>query len=208
MPTLRFSTDDLPEKDRLPFWCDAVGRGTAKMDIEPSADVPSRASIAMTSLPGCLLVCGSNSSTTVYRRPPELLGDSNEDLVLIFKPGTAGEAARSGGRAALCALIRREIDQGFLDPDFSLPTLARRLKISPRYVQMLLEQAHSSFLREVTGRRLQRAHDLLRSPSSRHLTIANIALASGFGTLPHFHRQFRRRYDLTPGELRNRFSKP
>jgi hypothetical protein len=46
---LRFSADDLPERDRLPIWREAFGRAIVKMDTEPIGDGPfrSRADIQM-----------------------------------------------------------------------------------------------------------------------------------------------------------------
>lgn len=114
----------------------------------------------------------------------------------------AATAAQRGGRAARLALIRREIDKGFADPDFSLTALARRVGVSPRYVQMLLAETASSFVDEVIDRRLKRAHDLLQSPRHSHLSITDIAYECGFTTVAHFHRLFRRRFSTTPGERR------
>jgi AraC-like DNA-binding protein len=118
--------------------------------------------------------------------------------------GDAAEmAAQHGGRAARLAQIRHEIKQSALDPDFSLPALAQRVGVTPRYVQMLLEEGASSFVKEVTERRLQHAQELLQSPRHRHLSVIEIAFECGFGTVAHFHRLFRRYYDATPGDWRN-----
>jgi AraC-like DNA-binding protein len=137
-------------------------------------------------------------------RMAQTLSDHIYDLVaLIFGAGgdTAEQASQRGGRAARLALIRREIDRGFGDPDFSLPVLAHLVGVSPRYVQILLEEVDSSFVKEVTERRLQRALELLQSPRRRHLSVLEIAYECGFGTVAHFHRLFRRRYDATPGHF-------
>jgi AraC-like DNA-binding protein len=100
-------------------------------------------------------------------------------------------------------MIAGEIDRNFHDPDFSLPALARRVGIGPRYAQMLLAEGDSSFVREVTRRRLQRAHTLLRSPRHRHLSILDIAYECGFNTKTNFNQMFRRCYSATPGEVRH-----
>jgi AraC-like DNA-binding protein len=145
---------------------------------------------------------------------PELSRTLDRHLLdlLALTLGASGDAAelasRGGGRAARRALIGRELDKGYLDPHFSLPALANRLGVSPRYVQMLLEEANSSFVKEVTERRLKLATELLRSPRYRGFSVANIAHECGFVTMAHFHRLFRRRYGVTPGELRAASARP
>jgi AraC-like DNA-binding protein len=126
-------------------------------------------------------------------------------MALMFgaKGDAAEQAAQGGARAARLAQIQHEIQRGALDPDFSLPALARRIGVSARYVQQLLEQGNSSFVREILERRLTLAHEMLRSPRHRHQSIAEIAQACGFGTDTHFYRQFRRRFGVTPGEARH-----
>jgi AraC-like DNA-binding protein len=315
--SLRFSTDDLPAKDRLPHWREFFGRGIARLDIEPLTDTPFRSTATFTGLPD-LRMMSIDAPGAEYRRTPKLLADGADDTLLTvirsgagvvaqcgrraeitqgdaivmscgevgsmrfpqatqfltlrmplrrLKPaapniedriaeriprdnpalrlltsyvevwqqgelattpelarvfashihdlfalvvgagaGAAEMAAQGGGRAARLALVRPQIDNGVADPDFSLPVLARRIGASPRYVQMLLEEADSSFVKEVTDRRLQRARDLLCSLRHRHLCVIDIACECGFSSVAHFHRLFRRRYDATPGDWRARLA--
>jgi AraC-like DNA-binding protein len=314
LPIVRFSTDHLPEKDRLPYWREAFGRGVARLDIEPlSGDEPFHGQAVLTNLPDCRLMLRDSQPTHV-QRTRRLIADGNDDIVLVFNlKGTGaseqcgreavlaqgdavlfsaaetgsteasrclnvciplrllksmvptiedqfgkriprdnptlrlltsyfetwhqGElaatpelgrafaghihdlvaltlsasadvaemAAHGGGRVARLALIQREIDKGFTDPRFSLPILASRAGVSARYVQMLLGQMNSSFVKEVNDRRLKRAFDLLlrSSPGARYVSLSDIALECGFTTMAHFHRMFRRQFGVTPGELRN-----
>jgi AraC-like DNA-binding protein len=127
--------------------------------------------------------------------------------LLALVAGASGDvahmAARGGGRAALLTLVRREIERGYTEIDFCLPTLAQRLNMSPRKVQLLLEEAGSSFVKEVTERRLQRALELLRSARHQHLSIIEIAYECGFGSAAHFYRLFRRYHDVTPRDWRH-----
>jgi AraC-like DNA-binding protein len=312
-PSLRFSTADLPEKDRLPFWREVFGRSVLKIDIEPLTDAPFVAAVVLTSLPDLNFAYGSAPGSNQYRTRvrladgndalcfPILLGGTSvvrqfgretalsqgetslmscSDIGSLVNPGEArylsfaiprhllkwkvpniedrcgelipranpalrlltnyvegwqhgelattpelcrtfsghvndlialmfgarGEvaamAAQGGGRAARLALIRREIDNGFAAPDFSLATLVRRVGTSPRSVQRLLAEQDSSFIDEVNNRRLQQAFYLLQSPRCKHLSIIDIACECGFVTTAHFHRRFRRRYDATPGDVR------
>jgi AraC-like DNA-binding protein len=100
--------------------------------------------------------------------------------------GDAAEQATQGGaRAARLAQIHHEIQRSALGPNFSLPELALRIGVSPRYVQALR---------------------LLQSPRHRHLPIAEIAYQCGFPSVKYFHRVFRARFGATPGDVRAGFA--
>jgi len=120
--------------------------------------------------------------------------------------GTTAEiaefASRRGLRAARALSIRREIDRRFADPRFSLTALASQLGITPRYVQSLLAESDTSFVDAVIGRRLQRAHEMLRSADYRGMTIIDLAYHCGFASVSNFHRAFRRAFGATPSDVR------
>lgn len=113
-------------------------------------------------------------------------------------------ASNRGLRAARVLAIRREIDRRFVDPDFSLPVLARQLGITPRYVQSLLAENDMSFVDEVVQRRLKRAHEMLCSPLYGAMTIIDVAFHCGFASVSNFHRAFRRAFGATPSNVRAR----
>ena len=50
--TVRFSTADLPEKDRVVMWHDHYCRMAMKLDIEPISDAPLECAILTRALPG------------------------------------------------------------------------------------------------------------------------------------------------------------
>jgi AraC-like DNA-binding protein len=132
-----------------------------------------------------------------------LASDHVTDLVAatVDSEGVIYEERLRGSRAARFAILR-EIDRNFMDPGFSLTVLARRLSVTPRYVQVLLAVAETSFTDELTKRRLDRASDLLTSSRSFEKSVMEISQECGFSTVSHFHRVFRRRFGMTPGELR------
>ena len=74
--------------------------------------------------------------------------------------------------------------------------------MTPRYVQRLFEADGTTFSEFLIGQRLARAHRLLCEPESSHAAISTIAYDVGFGDLSYFNRRFRRRYGLTPREVR------
>jgi AraC-like DNA-binding protein len=100
------------------------------------------------------------------------------------------------------AAVLREIEQQSGDPNLSAATVAARLRITPRYVHLLLQDTGRAFSHHVLEMRLQRALALLRDPSWRERRITDIAGESGFSDLSHFSRTFRRRYGMTPRQAR------
>jgi AraC-like DNA-binding protein len=135
----------------------------------------------------------------------QALSDHIYDLMALMfgARGDAAEQAAQGGlRAARLAEVRREIERSALDPNFSLPALAGRIGVTPRYIQKLLADAETSFVTEMTEQRLSRALRLLQSSRHRHKSIAEIAYACGFPGVKHFHGVFRARYGVTPGDVR------
>jgi AraC-like DNA-binding protein len=69
---------------------------------------------------------------------------------------------------------------------------------------MLFESEGSSFTDFVLDQRLYRAHRMIADPRQADRMISAIAFASGFGDLSYFNRTFRRRFGMTPSELRSR----
>jgi AraC-like DNA-binding protein len=80
--------------------------------------------------------------------------------------------------------------------------IAAQHRVKPRWVQRLFECEGTTFTEYVLAQRLGRAHRLLTDPRYASLKISTIALDIGFGDLSYFNRAFRRRYGMTPSELR------
>jgi AraC-like DNA-binding protein len=139
---------------------------------------------------------------------PELrqtVANHMRDLAALVVGATrdAGELARLGGvRAARIQQILTEIKAGFASPAFSALTVARKLALSPRYVQDLLHDTGSSFSERVMELRLQKARVMLEDRDSLGLRISAIALACGFGDISYFNQCFRRRFGASPTQFR------
>jgi AraC-like DNA-binding protein len=129
-----------------------------------------------------------------------------ELLAHLFDP--AGDLARAqtygGLRAARLRAVVEAIAARVADPDLSAATLGRRLGLSERYVQQLLEGAGVSFSGYVRELRLKRAHQMLRDPLTRHLRVGDIAAMAGFSDLSHFNHTFRQRFGESPTDARRR----
>src|SRR5712671_6774678 len=87
-----------------------------------------------------------------------------QDLLALAlrRAGAPAEiAAGRGPRVVRLQAILAEIAAGFADPAFSLVDVARKLAISPRYVQDVLHDTGRSFTERVTELRLHKARALL-----------------------------------------------
>ena len=80
---LQFSTDGVPEKDRIAFWREHYGHVMLRVDIEPAPDISFEASNRCLSLPGLQLMDGSSSPVKISRGG-QYLADGNDDVVLAI----------------------------------------------------------------------------------------------------------------------------
>jgi AraC-like DNA-binding protein len=105
-------------------------------------------------------------------------------------------------RAARLQAIKAEIGTRLADETLTLPGLAARHGVTPRYVQKLFESEGVTYTRFVLGQRLDRAYRMLRDSRWADLSISSIAYDVGFGDLSYFNRAFRQQYGATPGDVR------
>jgi AraC-like DNA-binding protein len=140
---------------------------------------------------------------------PQLANHVSTTLVdlVALAVGVRGEAAHMargrGLRAARVRQIAAEIERGFSDPAFSAATAATSLGLSARYVQDLLQETNATFTERVTELRLCKARKMLDDARRDAIKVAEVALACGFGDVPHFNRLFRRRFGCAPSDCRN-----
>ena len=98
---MRFSTGDLPVRDRIPIWREFFGRSVFRTEIEPAPDVPFHADLTVRSVPGLELV-KSDMSPVRFSRTPALVADGNDD-VGFFMSTSGGTAAQRGREIAFNA---------------------------------------------------------------------------------------------------------
>jgi AraC-like DNA-binding protein len=309
---VEFSTEGIPERDRIAVWREHYGQVLLRVDIEPAPDHVFEATNRCLSLPGLQLLDGTSSPVRISRHG-RYLADGNDDIVLaINRRGSV--LVSSGGReqslgdgqaivlsgaepasfertsfgGALALRVPRvmfaetvvSIDDALMRPipadrsalklmdeyaswilnsgqvdqqllnlsvrhiqdllaltigptsdfadtartrglraarlklaksfimshshqrDLSVTGVAASLNVTPRYVQRLFEADGTTFSDFLTNQRLARAHRMLCEPQTGPSAISTIAYDVGFGDLSYFNRRFRRRYGMTPREVR------
>ena len=110
-------------------------------------------------------------------------------------------AAGRGLRAARMRAITSDIEEN-LHADVTVAALSERHRLSPRYIRKLFDGEGTSLSRFVLRERLERVHRMLANPRHAGLTISGIAFEVGFGDLSTFNREFRRRFGMTPSDVR------
>jgi AraC-like DNA-binding protein len=316
----RYSTDDLPARDRFAVWREVVGPTFLRLEVSDVPDHPFRSSGTLLALPGLgvqwadnsgirmdrtrglvsdgsddlilplvsegrhfasqrgretaldrretallssadigSVTCASRSRAAVLRMPSAPLASiivgledmvgrpiprSSEPLTLLTRYigllradvalrdpalrrlavahvydlialsiGATREGAElasgRGMRAARLSAIKGDILANLeSNDDLSVEAVAGRQGITPRYVHMLFEAEGTTFSQFVLGRRLMLARRLLADPRQDHRTIAAIAYEAGFGDLSYFNRAFRRRFGITPRDVRTELAEP
>ena len=133
-----------------------------------------------------------------------LIAGHVHDLVALSIAPTrdASAFADASVRAARLRTIKSDIVGNLEDCTLSVAVVAARHRVTPRYVHKLFESEGATFTRFLTERRLERAHRLLRDERLLTRTITSIAYDVGFNDLSHFNRAFRRRYHVTPSDIR------
>jgi|SRR5579871_6780106 len=151
------------------------------------------------------LEAGRNLSLGLNAQLTELYDEHLVDLIVLAL-GAQGDARRQaeqrGGGVARRAAILRAIEKYAATPGLSTTSIALLLGITPRYVRMLLEETGRSFSEHVLERRLERAMATLSSAAEGDCRVADIAAACGFNDLSYFNRTFRRRFGVTPSDVR------
>jgi len=111
-------------------------------------------------------------------------------------------AKERGLAAARLEAVKADVLARLGRGDLSITDVARRNRASSRYVQMLFEREGSTFSEFVLEQRLRLSARLLRDPLHRARKVSDIAHLAGFNDVSYFHRAFRRRFGITPADMR------
>jgi hypothetical protein len=124
---VEFSTDHLPERDRISYWREHYGQVMLRVDLEPVRDIAFEARMSSMTLPGLQLMEAS-SSPAVISRSGEYLADGNDDIMLaINRMGAA--MISSGGRQQSLRAHEAILLSGSEAASFHRTTLGRSLTL-------------------------------------------------------------------------------
>lgn len=99
--------------------------------------------------------------------------------------------------------IIQQVCENLTDVDFSVKSLAHRLRYNPDYLERLFKSVMCKSIEEyLIDRRIQYSVNRLIETSE---TMKRIAFESGFGSKRNYLRQFKERKQMTPSQLRLRY---
>lgn len=133
------------------------------------------------------------------------------DCIVRLTGGALGELVHSGAIQTNQAMVNQVLDyieSHLAEPGISVQRIARDNNVSTRQLQRLLASQGTTATSWLRSRRLERARADLLSPEHAHLPVASMAVRWGFVDLPHFNRQFKLAYGLSPGTYRRKFGPP
>lgn len=148
---IRFSSNDLPERDRVPVWREFFGRWMFHTEIEPAADAPFQADITVRSAPG-LSITSSSLSQVRLTRTPTLVADGNDDLVLFVmtSPGVVVQCGRETAYNAGEAVVMTAAEASTCIAHG--PARCRCLHIQPGVLTRLVPDLDDVLLRRIVPR--------------------------------------------------------
>ena len=84
----------------------------------------------------------------------------------------------------------------------TLEDMAEHFHLSEPYISKYIhEKSGKTFVEQVTNIRMKKARTLLKNGN---MTVENIAFSIGYQNVEHFNRTFKKLYDMTPVEFRNK----
>lgn len=128
-------------------------------------------------------------------------------LSILQMQGTgraSGEGAETGLYHAALALITRDC----VNPQLAPQQLVEALGCSRAALYRVFAKEGASVAAAIWEARLAYAARMLKSPGATSLLISEIAFRSGFAEHSTFDRMFKRRYGLTPGDMRHGLGRP
>lgn len=120
---------------------------------------------------------------------------------LRCRPYRVADPVAASAPELVCRAVRLIID-GTLDDGGTEADLARRLSLSTRHLRRLFNE-HIGVTPDQLARS-RRAHFARRMLDDTELNVADVAFASGFGSLRQFNREMRDVFRAAPRELRER----
>ncbi|MEH2513638.1 AraC-like DNA-binding protein [Nitrobacteraceae bacterium AZCC 1564] len=147
---LRFSTDALPERDRLAIFCEELGRRVVSVQMDPVQRDALSATAILRNLPGLSLASMDVNVGFRVARTRQLIGDGKDDLILnilIAGTGQYRQINRESELASQEGVLLSAADEGI----YLFPHAAQQLVISvPRgSIASLVKDPESAICRRL-----------------------------------------------------------
>ncbi|EPH41314.1 hypothetical protein STRAU_5550 [Streptomyces aurantiacus JA 4570] len=132
----------------------------------------------------------------------DAVSDRLVELLCMLAAGDDRPTA-PGHLTEVATVVRRYIREHAADPEMNCATMAQALGWSRRQVQLALQHAGTTPRELIREERLRLVRDRLRAPAYRHMTITELAHASGFSSPSALSTAFRQRFGVCPREMRH-----
>lgn len=109
------------------------------------------------------------------------------------------------GQLKNALLQKMDIEKPYLDPELSLPVLARQMDLSLHELSELINTGFGeNFSRFINRYRVEESKRLLLSDRHTHLSMVGIAFEAGFNSKTAFNTVFKKMTGISPSEFRQR----
>lgn len=122
--------------------------------------------------------------------------------LLSIEPGEIDVPSLQGKMNARLTSIRQYMRENIQNSGLSVESVALHHNISPHYVRKLFYEAGLSFSAYLCELRLAWVYEKLCSREWATESISKLAFNAGFNNLAWFNRRFKKRFGLTPSEVR------
>jgi AraC-like DNA-binding protein len=132
---LRFSTSDLPKRERLSRWREEFGRGLVRVDIEPLSDGPFHAEATLQALPGVRMASCAGSAAR-FNRTRVMAAEGDDSIGLVVNLNARATVAQRGKDVTLRpgdAVFVLTQEPGILTSTGQLGILLPRAAIAARF---------------------------------------------------------------------------
>ena len=138
----------------------------------------------------------SKFDSMVTRNMLEVMATS---YAIAFDPWISDSSAVGARRAE----ARRFIEAHLKEPGLSPGMVATALRISPRYLRMLVAADQETLSAYILRRRLEECAKQISNALWRGRTLTDIAFHYGFNSAAHFTRVFHSQFGVTPRQYRD-----
>jgi AraC-like DNA-binding protein len=150
---VNFSTDHLPERDRVSYWREHYGKVMLRVDLEPARDMAFEAQMSSMTLPALQLMEASASPMTITRSG-EFLADGNDDIIVAINR-TGSAVVSSCGQQQSLRPHEAIILSGAEAASFDRTTLGRSftLRVPRPIVESAVPNIDDRLMRPISGDR-------------------------------------------------------